>query len=115
MSFVNRNAKLTKVGFWENPSRTDAGIREVHDAFGFMNPVEVRAVLRYIKASKEGRAMKGTACCRACDERLGSCDMYTPDERFVFPQRYEHYVITHNVRPPEEFVVAAMKWDQNES
>ena len=114
MSITNRNAGLIKVGFWENNSGTDAGIKEIEAVRGEVNHKELGCILEYVGASLMITGYLGWANCRACGTHLGSCDMQTPDSKFVFPEQYEHYILCHNVRPPEEFVAAAMKWSRNE-
>ena len=109
-----RGTEVEPVGFWENPSGTEEGRKEVGAAKGEMVFAEQYAVLSYIKASKEQMVYKGWANCRACDKHLGSCDMFTPDDKFVFPQMYEHYITEHGVRPPESFMKAALEWYNNE-
>lgn len=110
MSSVDRNDVMKKIGYWKSSSYTFAGIAEVIAARGKMTREEINAVIKYIEMSKGGRRSRGCANCRACNNRLGSCDMETPDERFVFPQRYEHYILVHEVRPPQLFIDAAIEW-----
>jgi hypothetical protein len=107
---VTRNLNITSVGFWNSPSRRDGGIQEVEAAKGELSNDECDAVLAFIKGSGINMAYRGMARCRACDEMLGSCRMLTPDAAFVFPQLYEHYIVEHGVRPPQEFIDAAKKW-----
>ena len=101
---------MNKVGYWKSSSHTSSGIEEVIAARGNLTREETNAVLEYIKMSKAGRRQRGWADCRACNKHLGSCDMETPDRRFIFPQQYEHYILVHKVRPPQLFIDAAIEW-----
>jgi hypothetical protein len=102
---------LEPIGFWKNPSGTEDGRKEVEAAKSEMSFAELYGVLSYIKASKKGLGYMGWASCRSCGEHLGSFDMLTPDNNFVFPEMYEHYIVEHGVRPPENFMKAAAKWN----
>lgn len=79
----------------------------------FVNPywdiTERNAVVAYLRAGNKGPAFKGSAPCRLCPERLGSCDMY--DDVYMWPQKTEHYLLKHGVKPPQEFIDHALKKD----
>ena len=62
----------------------------------------------------------GYASCRLCggvnprtkkfEGLLGTSDMLTPDEKWVFPEKWQHYIIEYGVRPfPEKFIEDAIK------
>lgn len=95
-----------KVGFWSGPQDyVIDGIRNKREKR------ELKACLYYISKSRQVKRYKGWANCRLCGKRLGSCDMETPDGKFLFPQRFEHYLIEHNVEPPRRsFIKAAIKF-----
>lgn len=101
-----------KIGFWKNDSNTEEGRKEVEAAQGSITDEERKAIVSYIESSKMSVGYMGWANCRVCGERLGALDMRTPDNNFVFPERYEHYITEHNVRPPEDFIKAAIVWSQ---
>ena len=67
---------------------------------------EKKQVINYIKSFKPGNHQKGTASCRICNERLGSGEC--SDGNYVFPEKFEHYLEKHNVKPPQEFVNIAL-------
>ena len=100
-----------RIGYWENASNTEEGRKEVEAAEGMMTAEEHEAVLKYIEASEIVIRYKGFARCRACGKPVGSCDMLTPNKRFVFPQGYEHYITAHSVRSPEDFIKTAVEWN----
>jgi hypothetical protein len=68
------------------------------------------AVIAYMKASTVHKRYRGMAGCRACDVMLGSCDMLTPDRKWIFPQGWKHYIVQHEMGPPREFVDDAVLW-----
>ena len=101
---------MIKIGFWKNNAGTEEGRNEVNSFHGSMDDAETKCIIKYIEASEKGMGYMGWASCRACGDRLGSRDMSTPDGKFMFPQGYEHYILKHYVRPPEEFIRAATEW-----
>jgi hypothetical protein len=105
------------IGFWGSPAQTSEGTQEVKKAGGTLTNEEATAVLAFIEASKVSASWRGYAGCRVlgCNDLLGTHDMVTPDEGFIFPDKYEHYIIQHGVRPPEDFIQAALAWQKGKS
>lgn len=100
--------KYLKVGFWkEGPGGYEEDVKFLRGDLTFK---EKEAVLAYIAASTKHAQYKGWASCRECKMRLGDSDMLTPDKKYLFPERYEHYICDHRVLPPEGFRRSAMKW-----
>ena len=60
------------------------------------------------KKAKIIKEWKGYAKCRLCKERLGSACL--SDGIFIFPEGYDHYIEEHNVYPPKEFIMKAIKF-----
>lgn len=104
-----------RVGYWKSPGPKAGGTEEVAAAQGPMANGETDAVLAFIEAASIHMAWRGMALCRVCHlKMLGSCCMVSPDKMFIFPAQYEHYIVEHGVRPPEDFIAAALKWYEGE-
>ena len=99
-------AKNTKFGFWNSASDTKEGKIEVAGHVAPMTETEQFAVLVYLARATVKTSYRGMAQCRVCSKFLGNSDMTIGS--FEFPSKYEHYVTEHGVRPPEEFIAAAM-------
>lgn len=105
---------MKRVGFWSSPAQSLEGTQEVRVAAGHLTDEETTAILSFIEASKVHASYRGFAGCRVlgCREWLGTCDMVTPCGEFIFPDKYEHYLVMHGVRPPEDFIQAALAWQR---
>jgi len=76
-----------------------------------MTPDEREAILAYMEAADYGIEWRGSSACCFCGEMLGSHCQVTPDFKWKFPERWEHYIIGHGVRPfPEAFIKDALDW-----
>ena len=76
-----------------------------------MTEAERVACVRYLKAGGLGIGWKGIASCRVCGETMGTTCNITPDGRWKYPAKWEHYIEAHDVRPPnEEFITSAIGW-----
>lgn len=64
--------------------------------------VERAAVVEHLKAGKICHMWLGYAWCRLCGCNLGTCCM--TDGTWQWPQKVEHYLTEHLVKPPAEFV-----------
>lgn len=129
---------LRRMGFWTAPSpvghgddRHDllasilgiAGItgspeaarEEVLRYVAQMHPMTRAHVLHYMASSRVWERYMGWAECRLCGAHLGSADMITPDGRWVFPEKWEHYIIAHGVAPTDpDFSVDAVAWSRRQ-
>jgi len=93
-----------KIGFWSEAVTPQS-------CQGEMAKEELSACLKYIRRSKESKRYRGWATCRVCGKRLGSCDLKTPDGKWVFPEDFDHYLKEHGVRPPSErFIRNALEY-----
>jgi len=98
------------IGFWK--TRTSTEIERYIDE-SWKGSEEYEKVLVYLENSYPDKRYKGISTCRfkACGARLGSCDMVTSDEKWVFPEGYEHYLIEHGVKPNNpDFIRDAVKF-----
>jgi len=105
-----------EIGFWpdRNWSRSDpyppAQALIVSD---WNKTKEGRACISYMKAGRPFRPQKGYAHCRLCGARLGSSDMNGPDRKWTYPEKWEHYIEEHSVRPDtDEFIKDATRWSK---
>jgi hypothetical protein len=82
----------------------------------FKNTTDFIYCLSYITNSKE-RSLKdvymGKATCRLCGEKLGSKDYYSPDGKWKFPEKFEHYLVEHDIKPYQQFIDDAKEWSIN--
>jgi len=103
------------MGFWScgYADSQNKRAQEALDCVNFMTKEEVSALLTYIKNSCMCESYMGFADCRVCGLRLGTMDMETADKKWIFPEKWEHYITEHGVRPAEEFVQDALTWTQN--
>ena len=130
-----RVAGFIPIGFWfkQKPERPAWDTRPLPpDPDGLLWPGDVidltwdaaeRAkVVEYLKTAKVFMGWMGYSWCRLCAETepprdpsehrlrdwecLGSTDRF--DGKFVWPDGYSHYVETHGVKPPQEFIDHAL-------
>lgn len=105
---------LPMMGYWEthHMDSPDAKCQEVVKAVAPMTEPEVKALVAYMEAGEFCTQYRGSAGCRICGTTLGTVDMVTPDKKWRFPEKWEHYIEAHGVRPPEAFVQDALTWHQ---
>lgn len=101
-----------KMGFW---NALDIDVppwtrKEVERRIGVMSQREIHACPSYMNHAKACQACMGHANCRLCDRELGCKDMLTPDEKWIFPEKWDHYITVHGVKPDEEFIRDALEW-----
>jgi hypothetical protein len=95
--------KLKEIGFWRATFCSSENLpfpTEMVDTS--WNGTEKKKVIAYIKSIPIGNFQKGISLCRICQKPLGSGDAF--DGIYVFPEKYEHYLEKHNVKPPQEFI-----------
>ena len=109
---------LQSMGYWEEerflsvlkPTENPRAKQEVLEKVSLMATKERDAVLSYMNAGELGIAWMGYAGCRICGEQLGTTCQMTPDKKWRFPEKWQHYIVEHNVKPDEEFIKDAMIW-----
>jgi hypothetical protein len=104
-----------KLDSWDSEDAEDARDAEVREKCGIMTDRETVACLAYMEAASTTASYMGWATCRVkdCGTQLGTSDMLTPDGRWVFPERWDHYILAHGVRPDEAFIQDALVWKQD--
>lgn len=100
---VNRT-KFTIVGYWGKGSSPERRVDKTWKG------QQRRAVLAFIKAGVKVNQTRGWANCRMCGEPLGSCDLILPGGKYLCPDKYDHYIKRHHVKPPKKFINAAVSW-----
>jgi cell wall assembly regulator SMI1 len=102
--------KLIGIGYWYNRAQTElpSPLALVDDSW---SSNERRRVAEYLRAGGLFEAYRGYSHCRFPDcpiphEQMGSRDL--TDGVWVWPEGLHHYVETHAVRLPEQFVRHAL-------
>ncbi|KKM81992.1 hypothetical protein LCGC14_1324010 [marine sediment metagenome] len=92
-----------KVGFWKGFGAFNDQYPDVTDHIDptWTGP-EKEAVIVHVGRGKVKRRLRGYSRCRICRERNGSVDLH--DGVYVWPSGLLHYIETHNVKPPQEFI-----------
>ncbi len=107
-----------QVGYWQsNQFDKDARKREVSAMIDkeWASSEEAQIVAKYLQAGIVETDWGSSAKCELCDEILGSHDMRGPDGRWKYPEGYEHYILAHGVKPPQEGMVKdAADWDMQQ-
>lgn len=95
-----------------------------------MDADEKAVVLAYMAAATVLQTWRGHSYCRLCPTRedlgvtnmndtpgdLGYRCMLTPDGKWKFPEKWEHYIIEHSLRPTKKaFTEGAITWAKNRS
>jgi acyl-CoA synthetase (AMP-forming)/AMP-acid ligase II len=94
------------IGFWKN--RVEKYINTL-----WFESDEYKACLKYLQTGRTSKRYKGYAKCRLCGTRLGTTDMITSDGKWIFPEKYEHYLIEHKVKPNKaQFIRDAVAWNK---
>jgi len=107
---LGRLAKLTenapRMGYFETHDPAEALVLVAP-----MTEAEKSACISYLKAGGWGVGWMGYAACRICGQCLGTSCNLTPDGKWRYPARWEHYVEVHGCRPPsEKFIRDALAW-----
>jgi hypothetical protein len=113
--------ELPTMGFWTEKTiiydwknhkhiRNPQVEKEVKSKIGSMTSEQKESVLDYMKNSIPCESYMGYASCRLCDLILGSRDMITPDGKWVFPEKWDHYITGHSIKPEITFIKDAMIW-----
>ena len=103
---------IPMMGYWNTPYEDgpDARCKEVVQHIAPMTNHLVDALVAYMDAGDFCTQYRGFAGCRVCGTTLGTMDMVTPDRKWRFPEKWQHYIQAHGVRPPEAFVEDALRW-----
>ncbi|CAN7266930.1 hypothetical protein [Knoellia sp. LjRoot47] len=95
------------IGFW-NGAHTPAGWPEIER---FVDPDwgedERDFIASYLNHGVLGRLYMGYSTCRVCGKKDNGDSEYS-DGTYVWPSGFAHYVLEHQVRPPDEFVQHAI-------
>jgi hypothetical protein len=110
----DREAKV--VGYWSNsPSDPALPFPQANskpwagqDKF----IAKLKAVEQGIRGRRYGKvvAYRGWSMCRLCGVPNGHEEFELDGHRW--PSGFLHYVEAHNVRPPDDFIAAVLKWER---
>jgi hypothetical protein len=73
---------------------------------------ELQVVAAYIAKQPAVEHWRGYSACRLCGEVLGSTCL--SDGKFIFPEKFEHYLLAHKVRPPQAFIDHVLRANEKE-
>lgn len=115
-SFVTK-AKLNEVGYWEieDGENRKQEVLQYQD-IEWAKTEEAAACIAYMQNShvpepKASFQWMGYANCRVCGELLGTTDRTDENELYLFPEKWEHYIKEHAVKPPNsQFIIDAVNW-----
>jgi hypothetical protein len=101
------------IGYWVRPSDRPSDREDLPDPHMYVDldwdPAERAAVVAHLRTSREWETWRGDSWCRfGC----GQTDMgyrCLTDGTYVWPEGFAHYVETHGVRPPPEFVTHVLR------
>lgn len=117
---LSRFAQLKKIGFWREARKPVGemfhmiyGQGTIESSYPDVNDCidpewkrdhfkEYLQVTSYLAAGRIKDAYAGSSCCRICGMSNGSCDI--TDDIWVWPEGFLHYIIEHNVKPPQKFI-----------
>jgi hypothetical protein len=117
LGLVTAPSSAKRMGFWKERRgsfrRQDHRRRmaaEVEATRGIMTQEQIDACMVYMGAAMKCAAYLGFASCRLCGEMLGTCDMLTPNKKWIFPEKWQHYILLHGVKPDAQFIRDAVSW-----
>ncbi|GAI94937.1 unnamed protein product [marine sediment metagenome] len=104
--FTLRGTK--RVGFWGEDKYSKYS--KIDDEWN--NSEQRDIVLSYLLTGIAIAGWAGNSRCRACGAPNGSLDIVTPDGKWYHPNGYFHYILDHNVKPPDELISDAITWSK---
>jgi len=92
---------LKGIGYWK--SEYEPELPNTHDFVDHSwTGDERKMVMDYLSGGEVIMRFRGMSRCRVCGEFNGSTTM--SDGTYAWPQGFQHYLLEHGVRPPQEFV-----------
>lgn len=91
-----------KIGFWAPPDEYPNVLTETNNPWGKNNPLQLGAVVWHLEHGIVVARYSGMSKCLICEKPLGNVDM--SDQVYCWPQGYEHYLMEHEVKPPDDFI-----------
>ena len=100
---------MKQVGFWQPSKLTrwtpqeERDLPRVQDCVDEnWDAIERALILGYLKSFREHKAYRGWSDCRICGCNNGSSEF--TDGVYAWPEGLHHYVLCHNVKPPQDFI-----------
>jgi hypothetical protein len=94
------------LGFWANKQHPQLP-NPVDYVDVTWNPLDRAMVVHYLMDAPITNHSRGSSWCRCCHIHNGHTER--SDGVYTWPDGFAHYVATHDVRPPEEFVRHVMR------
>ena len=97
--------QLRVIGYWKSADEPD--LPDPRDFIDAQWTSDDRGwVSAYFRYGILARAYMGPSVCRICGARNGSRE-YT-DGTFLWPEGFVHYIVEHDVKPPDEVIAWAV-------
>ncbi|QNE22453.1 hypothetical protein F1D05_36835 [Kribbella qitaiheensis] len=98
-------APLILIGYWRSP-----GDERWPDPANFvdaeLDTAERSVIGDYVQRGEVVWGFGGVSTCRICGCENGSLEL--SDGTYIWPDGFAHYVLHHDVRPPERFISHAL-------
>ncbi|MEV8371771.1 hypothetical protein AB0P21_03490 [Kribbella sp. NPDC056861] len=96
-------SNLTLIGYWHGPEAAAGWPDPADFVDATWDDHERDRVADYLRRGFVVRAYMGCSPCRLCDS-VTNGDLELSDGVYVWPEGLVHYLVDHQVRPPEPFV-----------
>lgn len=107
-----RHPSKTFVCYWERDFDMKREIYS-HIKDGWNETEEAKAVVAYMRSGTTIDSYFGYAKDRIDGEILGCSDWIGPDEKYIFPEKWEQYIEKYSVKPwNEEFIQNCVEWSK---
>ena len=97
--------ELIPIGFWQEGETPQPRSRLPHP-LDHVDPAwdihERHRVASYLREAKVVASYRGMSSCRICGCRNGSQEH--SDGTYLWPSGFSHYLLLHDVKPPQEFI-----------
>jgi hypothetical protein len=94
--------KNMKIGYWKE-KYIDETLPDPKEYIFSWNAEEKEKIIKYLKEfSSVSKQWRGFSTCRICNILNGTKCM--TDGTFTYPEGYLHYIESHGVVPPQEFI-----------
>ena len=90
-----------KIGFWYSTYEPDLPKPQEYIDWKW-DPHERILIANWLKAGQVVASYRGMSTCRVCNIHNGHQDI--TDGTYVWPSGYVHYIESHGVKPPQEFI-----------
>ena len=104
---------MKKIGYWRDKEDKKTSIeKDLPYPTEFIdkdwNKKERQVIIDYLKKGEVVERWKGYSTCRIC-EKYNNGSRCLGDGQYQWPEGYAHYIETHDVKPPQEFIEWVLK------